>query len=81
MAKATRKAELAINAAFRSLGQGLRVEEIAAASGLSEEAVRAVLAYKPAAPVLSPYIDLGAKGWIYDPFIMRGGAHMLIVPA
>ena len=56
-------------AAFVSLGNGLRAEEIAAASGLAESTVRDVLTFKPELPRLPDFFDRGAQGWSYDPFV------------
>lgn len=63
--KATKK----VVGAFISLGNGLRVEEIAGATGLAESTVRDVLTHKPAAPALPDFYDRGAEGWSYDPFV------------
>lgn len=43
------------------------MEELAAATGLAESTVRAVLTFKPELPRLPDFYDRGAEGWFYDP--------------
>jgi hypothetical protein len=55
--KATEK----VVVAFRSLGQGLRAEEIAAATGLAETTVRAVLTFQPELPRLADFYKVSRR--------------------
>jgi len=48
-----------IAGAFSLLGNGLRVEEIAACAGLTEEQVRRAFTGR------IDFIDRGARGWFY----------------
>ena len=62
-------AAVKVRGAFGRLGQGLRVEEIVAVSGLTERAALEVLRHVPEQPKIGDYFERGAEGWFYDPFV------------
>ena len=67
--------KLVIRRLFAKLGNGIRVEEFIAATGLTETRILAVLRYVPVPPRSADfYLGRPGQGWFYQPFIDRDGS-------